>query len=419
MTATEHSAERKVAVEHRDSSGMPKPVSRCITNVVHITSWLSRQGGGIPAVIWSLSRQTKEFGIESCVAGLKDQWNKQDIPDSIEVLQGTILGPKAFGFSSDLGTQARAQVSNRSILHVHGLWMYPGILARKLARRASCPLVISPHGMLEPWALSNSPLKKRLAALTFEKTNLRSADCLHALCAAEAENFRAYGLRNPVAVIPNGMDLGMVQTMATRDALRRRFPVIGDRQCVLFLSRLHPKKGIENLLEAWRGLTGESRNWCLLIAGAGSPDYEKHLRVRKDAQGLGDDVIFLGPMYGAEKKDTLAAADIYILPSFSEGFSMAILEAAAAGLPVVQTRECNFPELTSAGGAIEVAPEPEGIRSGLLQLMQLSKPERQEMGRRGRELVERSYTWPVQTRKMLEVYEWVAGRGERPGFVIE
>jgi poly(glycerol-phosphate) alpha-glucosyltransferase len=295
--------------------------------------------------------------------------------------------------------------------------MYPGVAARKLARRVKCPLVISPHGMLEPWALARSSWKKRLAALFFEDSNLRSAHCLHALCDAEAENFRRYGLQNPIAIIPNGMDMTAIHPLPDRNALSKRVPAVRNRHCVLFLSRLHPKKGVENLLEAWRSLAPDFSDWCLLIAGAGSPDYEITLHARTQAMGLADTVLFLGPVYGPQKKEALAAADLFILPSFSEGFSMAILEAAAAGLPVLQTRDCNFPELTLAGGAIDIAPEPEGIRSGLQQLMQLSGDVREEIGRRGRNLVERHYTWPAQTRKMLDVYEWIAGRGCQPEFV--
>jgi glycosyltransferase involved in cell wall biosynthesis len=392
-------------------------MSQAVSNIVHVTSWLSRQGGGIPPVVWSLARQCRETGVECCVAGLGDQWSGQDIPDSVKVVTGASAGPVAFGFSPRLSTQLQGLVKRGSVVHSHGLWMHPGVIARKLALGVHCPFVITPHGMLEPWALNNSLWKKRMAAWLFENKNLRMASCLHALCDAEAENFRHYGLRNPIAVLPNGVDLNSLHPLPHRDAITERFPTIRNRRRLLFLSRLHPKKGLENLLEAWRRLAPDFQDWCLLIAGSGLPDYEQQLHVRVRELKMDTQVVFLGPVHGPDKLQALAAADLFVLPSFSEGFSMAVLEAAAAGLPVLLTRGCNFQELARVRGAIEVSPEEGEIATGLRRLLCLSDLERKAMGQAGRALVERSYTWPAISRQMLAVYEWLAGAGLPPEFV--
>jgi poly(glycerol-phosphate) alpha-glucosyltransferase len=389
-----------------------------VSSVVHVTSWLSRQGGGIPPVVWALAGAMQQRGVKTSVMGLQDQWVAADCANyNLPFVAGKLLGPSAFGYSPDLMSRMRSDLQPSGIVHSHGLWMYPGVAARKCAAQTGSPLVISPHGMLEPWAMNNSRSKKRLAGWLFENKNLRAADCLHALCAAEANHFRSLGLTNPIAIMPNGVDLKTLQPLPDRDDITERFPELKNRRRVLFLARLHPKKGLENLLRAWQKAGTDSADWCLMIAGSGDPVYEEQLRALVRDFSLGKNVFFLGPVYGSDKARALAAADVFVLPSFSEGFSMAILEAAAVGLPVLLTPECNFPELVTAGAALEMAAEVEGITLGLKQMLKFSDDQRIEMGRRGMKLVEQSYTWSAITRQMLETYQWLAGKGTMPKFV--
>jgi poly(glycerol-phosphate) alpha-glucosyltransferase len=411
-----------------------------LSTVLHVTSWLSRSGGGIPSVIWSLAHEMKLAGVDCCVAGLADRWSGTDIPDSVTALAGRVRGPTSFGYSQELDRRLAFAVRAGGVVHVHGLWMYPGRTARRHARAAQCPLIISPHGMLEPWAIQNSRWKKRVAAWLFENRNLRAANCLHALCSAEAENFRRLGLRNPIAIISNGvaipgkLEMGnetvagggppsQIGDQTSLAALRAPRPG-GNRRVLLFLSRLHPKKGLENLLTAWGAIQRtphwgqRAEDWELVVAGSGSPEYEQALKqLTADCQ-LTASVRFIGSVYGQEKQALLAGASAFVLPSHSEGFSMAVLEAAAAGLPVVLTRECNFPELAAAGGGLEVAPTATAIETGLRQLLSLSAPERTEMGNRARALVSKSYTWPVVADRMLSVYRWLLCCGPKPACVV-
>ena len=387
-------------------------------NVVQVTSWLSRQGGGIPPVVWALAEALNQNDVRASVVGLEDEWVKIDVvKNKIPFSTGKTAGPKSFGYAPDLRRQILNAVNPPGIIHSHGLWMYPGLAARKCAAAANCPLVISPHGMLEPWAVNHSRLKKQIAGMLFEDRNLRAADCLHALCPAEAENFRRHGLTNPVAIIPNGIKPDFSNSPPGCEALLQRFPQLSQRRRALFLSRLHPKKGLANLLQAWQKLAAAHPGWCLMIAGSGSPHYEAELKFFVQQAGLTGDVFFLGPVYQKEKSEVLAAADAFVLPSFSEGFSMAILEAAAVGLPILLTRECNFPELAKAGAAIEITTDAAGIEAGFGQLMGFSNDQRKNMGRRGRELVTHSYTWPAVGGQMREVYHWLSGKGVRPACV--
>jgi glycosyltransferase involved in cell wall biosynthesis len=412
-------------------------------NIIHVTSWLSRQGGGIPPVVWALARETRRRGHACSVLGLEDEWVKTDCAASgVPFTAGRVRGPRALGFSPALNAQLRASAGPGAVIHSHGLWMHPGTAARRCAGRQPCPLIVSPHGMLEPWALNRSRWKKKLAAWWFEDGNLRRADCLHALSPAEAESFRRYGLKKPIAIIPNGVDL--VEDRGQGSEVGGRRSEVGGqtgeaaahctgqegqtteagrgqpdgRRVVLFLSRLHPKKGLANLLQAWRRVARDFPDWCLVIAGAGEPAYEQELQALGKQNGLEPSVIFAGPLYGGDKQRVLAGADVFVLPSFSEGFSMAILEAAAAGLPVLLTPECNFSELAKAGAAVAVSAQAPAIESGLRRLLELSDEQRQAMGLKAIELVRQSYTWPAIADRMHRVYEWMAGNGSRPEDVV-
>jgi poly(glycerol-phosphate) alpha-glucosyltransferase len=365
-----------------------------------------------------LARENVRAGIACLIAGLRDVSVASNGPvPGVRTILGDPIGPKAFGFSRKLESQLAAETKAGTVIHSHGLWMHPGIVARKVSRSAGSPLMISPHGMLEPWALENSRWKKRLAAWLFENKNLRSAGCLHALCKAEARNIRSYGLQNPVAVIPNGIDLADFSSLPPYEAIERNHPLLKGKRRMLFLSRIHPKKGLPHLLRAWQKLASKFPDWRLLVAGNDQLGHEAELKKLTSELGLLTSVIFLGPLYGEAKKQALAGADIFVLPSFSEGFSMAVLEAAACGLPVLLTPQCNFSELAEAKGAVEVQPDIEGCESGLRQLLSLSQDERKAMGSRGRELIQKAYTWPGIAARMINVYAWLLREGPKPDCV--
>jgi poly(glycerol-phosphate) alpha-glucosyltransferase len=392
---------------------MPDPL-----NILHVTSWLSRSGGGVPPVIWALAHETRLRGFNLAVAGLNDQWVKEDCrPDGFPIAAGEVVGPQAIGFSPDLKKQLLLLAQAPGVVHSHGLWMYPGLAAREVAEKKGCRLLISPHGMLEPWALHHSRWKKKLVEFLCERKNFQKAGCLHALCRAEADNFRRYGLKNPIAIIPNGVYPHEFERRSI-DAILQKFPDLKNRRRVLFLSRLHPKKGLENLLRAWRKLAPDFKDAQLLIAGSGEPAYERQLKAISSDVTSNKSVLFLGPIYGDDKKQILSAADAFVLPSFSEGFSMAILEAAASALPVLLTPECNFPELAQHGAAFEISTDPSGIEAGLRRILELPDDQRKTIGLRGQELVRKSYSWPNIAEQMCRVYEWLAGDGSRPEDIV-
>ncbi len=281
------------------------------------------------------------------------------------------------------------------LLHCHGLWMYPSLAALKLTS-GRLPSVISPHGMLDPWALRNSRWKKRLAGAFFENAHLRRAGVLHALCSAELEAIRTAGFKNPICTVPNGVVLPArrIGPLADKAILRAS----AGQRVLLFLGRMHPKKGLGALLEAWAlvrtRIRSVSEDWLLAIAGEEWQEgYQRQLADEAGALGITNSVAFLGPLYGREKSAALSAADAFVLASVSEGMPMAVLEAWAHELPVIMTPHCNLPEGFQSGAALRIESDASSVAEGLEILLAMSDAQRRDIGLKGRALVEQRFTW--------------------------
>jgi glycosyltransferase involved in cell wall biosynthesis len=366
-----------------------------------VTPYLTRAGGGVFTSVQRLA-QTLAVGNEVRVYGLDDPATPNDLATwkPLPVAAFPVIGPRAFGFAPALGRAMRT--APVEVVHSHGLWMYPSLAAQ----RSGKPCVISPHGMLDPWALALSRWKKNLAGAVFQNAHLRQAACIHALCQSEADSIRAYGLRNPVCVVPNGIDLPPPDEASPPDIAG----VPANAKVLLHLGRLHPKKGLLNLIRAW---PTASSSWHLVIAGWDQAGHENELK-ELTAELRAERVHFPGPQFSAAKAAIYRRADAFILPSLSEGLPMVILEAWAHGKPVLMTNECNLPEGFTADAAIRITANPEGIAQGLRELAALPDLARREMGERGRELVEQRFAWPKIAQDFQAVYEWILQRGPRP-----
>jgi len=297
-----------------------------------------------------------------------------------------------------LGRVLGAAAASADIIHSHGLWAPANAIAAKAAHRARVPHVIAPRGSLAPEALAKSAWKKAIFKRLFVNRALRRAACLHALTDREASHIRGFGLTNPIAVIPNGVP---PQKKGS-----------GTFSSIVFLGRMHPIKGLDNLIEAWRRIEGRFGDWHLVLAGPDEQDYLATLKSQVEDASLTGRVSFPGGVYGDDKQRLLADAELFVLPSRSEGMSVALLEALAAGLPALITRECNFPSL--AGGGLVVDCSADALADGLTQMLEMSEEQRRQMGDNARALVQSQYSWDTLARQMLDVYEWLLGRRDRP-----
>jgi poly(glycerol-phosphate) alpha-glucosyltransferase len=386
--------------------------------IAELTRSTSRLNGGIFfAQVGMFPQMARQDGadIDLRVFGGMDAITEQDRSywTPIEVKNFHLWPPRNFVYSPQWLPALRA--FRPEVLHIHGLWTYPSWISLRLHRQYGIPLIVSPHGMLDAWALSLSPLKKRLIARLFERAHLEAAAAIHALNHAEARAIRAYGLNNPIVIIPNGVDLPAKTQAPRREAKHGR-----DRT-LLFLGRLHPKKGLEPLLEAWSQFTREGQpgqRWRLVIAGWDEAKIEARLRAQAAAMPAKDSVEFPGPLIGKKKTAAYTTADAFILPSLSEGLPMTVLEAWSHGKPALLSPACNLPEGVAAGAAYEIVPTPEGIAQGLNQLASLSDDALQAMGAAGRCLVEQRFTWTKASADMLRVYRAVAVRAPLPNELL-
>jgi poly(glycerol-phosphate) alpha-glucosyltransferase len=387
--------------------------------VAELTTFTSRLNGGVFYALSSLlpevSRRMPDGEVR--VFGYADPHTEEDraawSPLRLEAIPP--WRPRPFGYSPRFYpalTGFRAD-----LVHAHGLWTYLSAAALREHRRKGTPVVISPHGMLDPWALGFSRMRKRVAAGLFQNALLRSAAVLHALTLAEARAIRAYGLRNPIVVIPNGVARPSGEPHAPPWPASDH----GRDHILLFLGRIHPKKGLDQLLEIWadfsrRGQAGE--RWRLVVAGWDEIGHEAELKRVVEARGLGESVDFVGPLFGAAKAAALAHADAFVLPSRSEGLPMAVLEAWANGKPVLMTAACNLPEGPASGAAIEVDAAPGALAAGLQRLVSLGDAGLSAMGDAGRRLVRERYSWSGIADDMMRVYLAVANRAPLPAGLV-
>ncbi len=390
-----------------------------MTRLAVTTDCLSRSAGGLFQGVLRLAQEMGNIGCSVNVFGVSDERTDEDLPQWLPLRPQVFpcQGPKFFGFAP--GMAKAMQAAQPDVIELHGLWKFTSIALLLSSRKLRCPTVVHPHGMLDPWAVRRSSWKKKLAAWGYERRNLESAGCIRALNQAEAAAIRAYGLRNPICIVPNGTDLPDETSLSC--AAESPFPA--GRKVLLYLGRLHPKKNLMNLLLAWSQIQKASsgglrdNQWLLAIAGWDQSGYQSELQRCALELDLSDTVIFLGPQFGAQQTACYRHCDAFVLPSLSEGLPLVVLEAWSFAKPVLMTSMCNLPEGFSQSAAIEIGVAPEEIARGIAALQAMSDRERQTIGQSGRTLVESRYSWPQIAQQMDEVYDWLLKGNPAPGHV--
>jgi len=435
-------------------------------NILHIVSSLDPKGGGPTRSITGLSRGLAGTGVD---ATLFVHSNEHVMPDTSGVKFHTGSG-QISKILSDV--KHEIECVQPDLAHLHGVWLSSNHIMARYLRKQKISYVIAPRGMLEPWSLNAKKWKKRLAMWLYQRRDLACAAALHATAISEAEQFRKLGFKQPIIVSPNGVDLPAIMPSQTTRK--------DGKKTILFLSRIHPKKGLMELVEAWAkvrrsalvadcrrtgdggretgNVTNELLNWHIEYAG---PDYDGHMgevqRKIKDL-GLEADFTYLGDLSDVEKWTAYRRADVFVLPTYSENFGIVVAEALAAGVPVITTKGTPWQELEGcschsslvgndqkseigsqksevlctnvrknlrtndlartgrAGWWIDIGVEP--LAEALRAAMSLSDEERHAMGENGRRLVEAKYTWPAIAEQMKAAYAWILNGGELPPSVM-
>lgn len=306
--------------------------------------------------------------------------------------------PFALAASSALGPL----IARSDFVHLQGVWEPVLLQAARIARRLGKPYCLTAHGMLDPWSLAQKRLKKRLALRTTHRGMLRGARFLHMLNADERALIAPLGLNPSLVTIANGVDLGEIAAHAVPGRFRATLPTLGDRPFILFLSRLHPKKGLDILAAAFIAFAKRHPDVDLVVIG---PDggAERDFRARIAAADLDSRVHLLGPVFGARKFEALADCACFCLPSRQEGFSIAIIEALACGAPVLISEGCHFPEVAGAAAGRVLPLSVEAFADALAEIVD-DPAGAAAMGAAGRRLVSEHYTWSAIAAEMLRAY---------------
>lgn len=372
---------------------------------IHIVPGLDPSDGGPTYSVPRLGLALRKTGYDARILTVESantlrQDDVQSFPQSAHNVP--VLG--SMRVSAALRDAAYQAARACQIVHAHGLWLMPNVYAGSAAAKVGTPLVVSPRGMLATEALRFSRFKKSLFWTLLQGRAYARAAAWHATSDGEADEIRAFGIRAPVAVIPNGIDIPPVIAQHTPAKPRRT---------LLFLSRLHPKKGLPNLIAAWSRLAPERPSWDLVIAGQDEGSHRAELEALVAASAV-PNVTFTGPIYGAQKQALLRDADLFVLPTRSENFGIAVAEALAYGVPAVVTTGAPWSGLHSEGCGWWIGQGVSPLVAALAEATALPPADRQAMGLRGRAWMERDFGWDAIGAQMAEVYRWLHDGGPPP-----
>lgn len=384
-------------------------------HIVQIIATLERAAAGPTASVRRLAEALAERGVKSEVLSLgapSDQLSGRARSHVLSADRSRLPGISSLLPSRELARAIEEAARAGAVLHGHGLWRMPNIYPARASRRHGVPLVVSPRGMLSKPALRFSRWPKRAFWHTLQKQALEAATCFHATSAAEADDIRAAGFAQPIAIIPNGIDVPPEAEVAAAKFGRRP----DAQRTLLYLGRLHPIKRIDHLLEAWSRLEAHFPSWRLRIVGpsegthgAELKELAARLRIRS--------VTFEPGAFNEAKDRAYRTADLLVLASESENFGMVVAEALGNGTPVITTKGTPWRGLQeeACGWWIDHGVEP--LVAALAEAMAISRPALDRLGRQGFEWMTKDFSWSHVAEDMQSVYFWITGQSEKPSVV--
>ena len=380
--------------------------------VVHVVPSVSIVSSGPSYSVVRLCESIIAAGDEITLAVLNsERWTAVASPAFVRAFpqgRGGRLG-RSPALKRWLDQQVRDNLAE--IVHSHGMWQMNAVYPAWAVAKGRAKLIVSPRGALSEWAMRHGSRAKRLFWSALQRPALSQAACFHAAAEPEYEDIRRLGFRHPVALIPNGVDLPRLSETGR-----------GDGRTVLFLGRLHPIKGVDTLIDAWRLVQDDFPDWRLVIVGddvdpwRGSTGYMDVLRRRVETSGAAR-VRFTGELRGPAKWAAYGAAALYVLPSRSESFGVTVAEALAAGVPAITTRRTPWREVEPRGAGWCVDTEPAPLAACLRRALAAGTPALRRMGLRGRDWMAATFSWAEVGRRMAGTYDWLRGGCEVPEWV--
>jgi len=368
---------------------------------------MEREWGGPPVVVSNL---IKYFNIDACEI---DTWtthsnmnmDEELIKDSnIQTFPRTIFHKVWKGHSFALKKKVRSNIDDYDLVHIHEMWNYPHYIVAKECIKKSIPYIISVHGGLNNYALKIKKYRKRIYSAFIQKYYFNKASLIHVFTNYEKKNVKEYNDSNNYLILPNGVQNPPLVFNDYKKIISDNYVNIGDKKIFLFCGRLHKIKGVNNLIDSFVSLSKEINNLFLIIIGSYDNSYGKYLIEKSKSN---KNIIFTGFLTGKIKASFFQAADVFVLPSYSEGFSMSILEGLSYGIPVIITKECNFDEIEHNGAGLITKPGIKELKKSMKELI-INDTHRLTMRKNAKELINKKYSWDKIIDQMWMAYQRVA-----------
>ncbi|MCC7145466.1 MAG: glycosyltransferase [Phycisphaeraceae bacterium] len=382
--------------------------------ILHVLSKIDPSSGGPVTALGGLTSAEKAIGLDVRVMSTRDPTRAN--PALIERLRSLEIEVKTLEDAhgpllrhAQIGPTLQAMIGDAQVVHIHGVWEEAQHQAARISRRLNVPYIVRPCGMLDPWSLAQSRLRKKLFMALRVRTNLQHAAAMHFTSETERDNTRPLRLRPPSIVEPNGVDLKEFAQLPAKGSFRRRYPQLGDHPLVVFMSRLHVKKGLDHLIPA---IAKAELNDCrLALVGPDNFGYRATVESMVREHNLQDRVVFTGVLHGRQRVEALADADLFVLPSYQENFGIAVVEALAAGTPVVISDQVNIHDRISAAGVGGVVPMDVDKLAAEIRRWMTDDTLRRTAAEKARPFVWENYDWSAIAHRWVRHYEeLIAGR---------
>ena len=370
--------------------------------VIHVAPIVTDEAAGAARVASNICASQNARGIDASLAAL--DWAPNPRPPKFLKTFPLGWGPRRLGNSPSMRRwlHSEAHFGRADIIHGHGLWMMPNVYPGWACHASKCHMVTSPHGSMSPWAMKWHAGRKLFFWKLIQRPAIQNAACFHATAESEYNDIRELGFKQPVCIIPGGVDIFPLQT-----------PKETSPRHLLFLGRIHPVKGIDILLRAWSRVQTHFPDWTLDIAGPDDGGYLPEMQRLASSLKL-ERVAFLGPLYGEEKRRAYESASLFVLPTHSENFGMTVAESLAAGTPAIVTKGAPWSKLPGmrAGWWIDIGTEP--LTACLKESLNLPQEQLLRMGQAGKNWIAADFAWANIANSFEIVYRWLLTGGSKP-----
>jgi glycosyltransferase involved in cell wall biosynthesis len=376
--------------------------------ILHVAASLDPERGGPTKVVVELTQALVRKGISISIFAPSENTKTAYINNlngvTVKIFPTSVLS-KLWPFHSPAFAEAlKKEVNDFDLIHIHEIWHHPCFVCYKIAKATRKPYLVTAHGTLEPPCLNYKALKKKIYSLLIQNKILKNAIGLHAVAEEEVEGIADFTKNKNIYFVPNGLNVQEFENLPDKNKLENLYTQVKGKKVILFLGRIHRKKGLDILAEAFGKIVRKQSNTCLLIVGPNNDNHQNQIKKILAREGVLDKAIFTGILTGNHKLAALSGADIFVLPSHSEGFSMSILEAMCCGLPVVITKQCHFPEVEKMQAGKIINGDAVELSEIIMEL--LDNPHLcRKMGEAGKKLIRDRYTWDIAADKMIGLYE--------------